>query len=178
MMTEVFYIEDKIKDREAFYKKIATAPSLKNGIDFYESNQSIAEEIIENIANYLDPVGDDPVALKNKAKIYLDNKFKNTNGFILDFQLLGISNNDNVSGTKFYENYIYLNENLKNSNILFLTHFKSNTSKALLEIRKKILTDRRYDQTRIKVMSKYNFAPTHCPDIITEIESLFFNPSF
>lgn len=171
-MTKIYYIEDRKEDFDAFKQNIL--PSLQE-LDFFPEESS-REEIIENIGFYLDPIGDSPDEMKNKAKLFLDEVLSDANGFIIDYELEGNSQT-NVNGCRFYEEYILKNENLKNCNVLFLTRFKGRTSNALSDITYKIATE--YNVHKVKLNSKHNFkSPTVNEEIIKNINDLFLSPNF
>lgn len=171
-MNKIFYIEDRKSDFNLFLTNIA--PNVEE-LQF-EPISSDRERIINDICNFLDPFGEGAEDMKREAKLSLDESLADADGFVLDYELEGHSRT-NVTGCRFYEEYILKHDQFKDKNILFLTRFKGKSSDALREISYKIATE--YNTNKVKLKSKHNFkSPKVNKEIIEEMIYLFLSPKY
>jgi hypothetical protein len=172
----VYYIEDKPSDLKDFFERIAKEIADLEFRPIIE-NQKV---FLKNVQDFLDPIGDtneEKVINKEFNKKALDQEFENTFGFIIDYELEGENKSGNVNGCRFYEEYVLKNNRLKDSNILFLTHFRGKQTGPRIKILNKINDD--YINGVVRLLTKDNFtSPTTNTKIINTITELFLSPNF
>ncbi len=162
----LIYIEDEFDDIESLTNII------NDEYNIYPSNKIENDILLGNVKAYL---GHNKDITLMQGELFLDNIMveKNITGYIIDYKLAGESEDKDLTGINFFDNYVIKSTRDK-FNCLFFTSFKSHT-KHYRNVNNFIVhTDCEYTDGSIKLLNKMGLDDVNEEEVLVKtLKKLF-----